>query len=303
MTLTQLRTFLAVADEASVRSAAERLVVSQPSVSAAVASLEKELGVALVARQGRGLRVTPAGAVFAARVRESLGLLDSAVRSAQSLEAPGQGTAQLVTVTTAAERLVPPLLAVFRQEHPEAGVAVQVGSPTMVWEALRDHVADLAIAGRPPMAAPLRVLATAPNQLVLVGPPHDNGRAPLDRLAHLTWLLREAGSGTRDAADTLLDDLGINPPTMMLGSNGAIEQAVVAGLGVALISLDAVADRIRSGTVAVWPCPGTPLERPWHLVAHASAPLSPTATLLAVSMTSVPDRFVLTAGGRQALGA
>ncbi|MDP9072744.1 MAG: LysR family transcriptional regulator, partial [Actinomycetota bacterium] len=73
MTLTQLRTFLAVADTASVRAAAERLVVSQPSVSAAVASLEKELGVALVARQGRGLRVTAAGVAFAARVRESLG--------------------------------------------------------------------------------------------------------------------------------------------------------------------------------------------------------------------------------------
>jgi DNA-binding transcriptional LysR family regulator len=192
-------------------------------------------------------------------------------------------------------------LAVFRHEHPDAGVAVQVGNRTMVWEALRDHVADLAIAGRPPMTAPLRVLATAPNQLVLVGPPHGNGRVPLERLAHQTWLLREAGSGTRDAVDTLLDDLGIDPPTMMLGSNGAVEQAVVAGLGIALISLDAVADRIRSGTVAVWPCPGTPLERPWHLVAHASAPLSPTANLLAVSMTSVPDRFELTEEGRQAL--
>src|ERR1700761_3882571 len=92
VTLTQLRTFLAVAETASVRSAAERLVVSQPSVSAAVASLEKELGVALVARQGRGLRVTAAGEAFASRVRESLGLLDAAVRAAQSLEAPGQGS-------------------------------------------------------------------------------------------------------------------------------------------------------------------------------------------------------------------
>ncbi|MGH9126802.1 MAG: LysR family transcriptional regulator [Acidimicrobiales bacterium] len=301
MTLTQLRTFLAVAETASVRSAAERLVVSQPSVSAAVASLERELGVALVARQGRGLRVTAAGTAFAARVRESMGLLDSAVRTARSLEAPGQGHVHMVTVTTAAEHLLPPLLAVFRHQHPGAGVSVQVGNRTMVWEALRDHVADLAIAGRPPAAAALRVLATAPNQLIVVGPAPHNGRVPLARLENQTWLLREAGSGTRDATDQLLADLGISPPTMILGSNGAVEQAVVAGLGIALISLDAVADRIAGGSVSVWPCPGTPMDRPWHLVAHASATLSPTATLLAQSMTGVPDGFELTDEGREAL--
>lgn len=301
MTLTQLRTFLAVAETASVRSAAERLVVSQPSVSAAVASLEKELGVALVARQGRGLRITPAGLAFASRVRQSLGLLELAVRSARSLESPDQGSVHVVTVTTAAERLLPPLLAVFRRDHPNADIAVQVGNRTMVWEALRDHSADLVIAGRPPATAPVRVLATAPNQLVLVGPPIGEGDVSVGALANQTWLMREAGSGTRDAADNLLEELGIRPSTMLLGSNGAVEQAVVAGLGVALISLDAVADRLATGEVSVWPCPNTPLDRPWHLVAHASGNLSATATLLARSMTAVPDRFHLTGEGRSAL--
>jgi DNA-binding transcriptional LysR family regulator len=301
VTLTQLRTFLAVAETASVRSAAERLVVSQPSVSAAVSSLERELGISLVVRQGRGLRVTPAGAAFADQVRQSLGLLDLAVRSARSLEAPDQGIVQLVTVTTAAERLLPPLLAVFRQQHPSADVAVQVGNRSLVWEALRDHSADLVIAGRPPAAAPVVVLATAPNQLVLVGPPRADGPVPVAALAHQTWLMREAGSGTRNAADALLADLGIQPRTMLLGSNGAVEQAVVAGLGIALISLDAVADRIISGSVAVWPCPGTPLDRPWHLVAHASGDLTPTALLLVRSITGVPDHFDLTPEGVQIL--
>jgi DNA-binding transcriptional LysR family regulator len=301
VTLTQLRTFLAVAETASIRAAAERLFVSQPSVSAAVAGLEKELGVSLVARQGRGLRITPAGTAFAVRVRQSLGLLDLAVRTAQSLESPGLGSVKVVTVTTAAERLLPPLLAVFRQQQPNAGISVQVGNRTMVWEALRNRTADLVIAGRPPAATPFVVLATAPNQLVLVGPPIGNRPVPIAELADQTWLMREAGSGTRQSADNLLAELGIDPPTMLLGSNGAVEQAVVAGLGVALISLDAVVDRIASGAVSVWPCPGTPLDRPWHLVAHATGSLSPTAALLAQSMTAVPDCFDLTPDGRVAL--
>jgi len=306
MTLTQLRTFLAVAETGSVRAAAERLVVSQPSVSAAVASLERELGVTLAARYGRGLRITTAGAAFAAGARASLGLLDQAIRHARSIEEPGRGTVRVVAVTTAAERLLLPLIADFRRANPGAGVTLHVGNRTTVWEALRDHEADLVVAGRPPAAAPARVLARAENRLVVVGPPPaGEGTTALRRatsmLSRQTWLLREEGSGTRDAAEALLAELGIEPPTMILGSNGAIEQAVAVGLGVALISLDAVAASLADGSVTVWSCPGTPLNRPWHLVAHASEPLSPTARALARSMAAAPGGFSPTADGRRLL--
>ena len=82
MTLGQLRTFLAVAETGSGRAAADRLVVTQPAVSAALAALQKEVGVALVAREGRGLRLTPAGTVFAGYARRILGLADKAVAAA-----------------------------------------------------------------------------------------------------------------------------------------------------------------------------------------------------------------------------
>jgi DNA-binding transcriptional LysR family regulator len=88
---------------------------------------------------------------------------------------------------------------------------------------------------------------------------------------------------------------------MILGSNGAIEQTVVAGSGVALISLSAVAESIAAGTIAVYNCPGTPLDRPRHLVVHASGTLSPTAHLLARSMIEIPNLFVLTSDGRRLL--
>lgn len=306
VTLTQLRTFLAVADTGSVRAAAERLFVSQPAVSAGVSALEKDLGVALLARHGRGLRLTDAGRQFADAVRACLGLLDHAIRSASSADAPESGVVQVMAVTTAAERLLPPLLARFRGVHPRVGLSVRVGNRMTVWQALRDHDADLVIAGRPPAAVPARVLGRAPNRLVLIGPPEPAKRsrpagaaADARALADQTWLLREAGSGTRTAADELIEALGITPATMILGSNGAVEQAVAAGLGVGLVSLDAVADRIADGAVVVRPCPGTPVERPWHLVAHASAPLTPTATLLAASMLGAGGPFRATPEGRR----
>lgn len=303
MTLTQLRTFLAVVASGSVRAAAEQLVVSQPAVSGAVASLQRELGVELIAREGRGLRITPAGDAFATSVRAGLSLLDHGVRAARSVQEPDRGTVRIAAVTTAAERLLLPLLAEFRREHPQAEVTVHVGNRTTMWEALGDHDADLVVAGRPPPTARARILGRAANRLVLVGPPPPPSASSggVASLASTTWLLREEGSGTRDATDELLTQLDIDPPRMILGSNGAVEQAALAGFGVALISLDAVGASLASGELDLYECRGTPLERPWHLVSADDVALTPTAALAARSMLRSPGGFVATAEGRRLL--
>ena len=305
MTLNQLRTFVAVADAGSVRVAAESLLVSQPAVSAAIASLERELGVALVARHGRGLRLTGAGTAFADDVRTSIGLLDQGSRRARSIEDPGRGTVRIVAVATAAERLLLPVVARFREQHAEAGVTIQVGNRMTVWETLRHREADLVVAGRPPVAVPADTLARGKNRLVVIGPasatPRTNGADAVHDPARETWLLRERGSGTRAAADALLAELDIDPPTMILGSNAAIERGVALGLGVALISLDAAAECISQGSVTVWACPGTPMDRPWHLVCYSGEPLGPTALALVRSMVGPAGSLKATAEGRRVL--
>lgn len=305
MTLGQLRTFAAVADAGSVREAAESLLVSQPAVSAAIASLEQELGVALVARHGRGLRLTAAGTAFADDVRTSLGLLDHGSRRARSIEDPARGTVRLVAVATATEQLLLPLVARFREHHPDAGVTVQVGNRMTVWETLRHRQADLVLAGRPPAAVPADTLARGENRLVVIGPASarstTNGADGAQDPARQTWLLREPGSGTRAAADALLAELDIDPPTMILGSNAAIERGVELGLGVGLISRDAAAERISQGSVTVWACPGTPMNRPWHLVCYSGEPLGPTALALARSMVGPGGSLKATAEGRRIL--
>ncbi|MDQ3680553.1 MAG: LysR substrate-binding domain-containing protein, partial [Actinomycetota bacterium] len=113
--------------------------------------------------------------------------------------------------------------------------------------------------------------------------------------------LREPGSGTRAAADALLAELGIDPPTMILGSNAAIERGVEMGLGVGLISFDAAAERISQGSVTVRACPGTPIDRPWHLVCFSGEPLGPTALALVRSMVEPDGSLKATAEGRRIL--
>jgi DNA-binding transcriptional LysR family regulator len=101
-------------------------------------------------------------------------------------------------------------------------------------------------------------------------------------LAGQAWLLREPGSGTRAATDALLTELDIAPLTLMVGSNGAIRESASVGLGVTLISRDAVAAELADGRLVPLPVPATPMHRDWYLVARADPPgaLPPAAARL-----------------------
>ena len=113
LTLGQLRTFLAVASTGSVRAAADQLVVTQPAVSSALAAVRKQVGVALVTRDGRGLRLTPAGEALAERARAALALLDEAVAAARGEADPDRGRLRLASVTTAGVPHAAPLCPAF----------------------------------------------------------------------------------------------------------------------------------------------------------------------------------------------
>lgn len=148
MTLTQLRAYVAVATAGSVRAAAEELFVSQPAVSAAVGALQKELGVTLVTREGRGLQLTPAGRVFARYARQLLGPLDEALAATAGQVDPERGRVRVAAATTAGEHVLPRYLASFRARYPEAEVSLEAGNRVRVWDVLDNREVDLAIGGR-----------------------------------------------------------------------------------------------------------------------------------------------------------
>jgi LysR family transcriptional regulator, low CO2-responsive transcriptional regulator len=280
MTLNQLRTFLAVAEHGSVRAAADELVVTQAAVSASLTALQKSLGVGLLQPDGRGLRLTPAGRAYAGYVRRILGLLDEAGRAAAAAADPEHGELRIAAVTTAAEQILPGLLSGFRARHPQMGVRLEAGNRDRVRALLDRHQVDLVLYGRPEPGWDVRVLAVRAHQLVVVAAPGLAAQAPashlLPWLASQAWLLREPGSGTKAATDTLLTELDIAPLTLMVGSNGAIRESARVGLGVTLISRDAVATELAAGHLAELPVPGTPMHRDWYLLAHPGS-LPPAA--------------------------
>ena len=308
VTLNQLRTFLAVADNGSVRAAAAELVVTQAAVSASLATLQRALALQLVKPDGRGLRLTAAGAAYADHVRRALGLLGEAGRAAAAAADPEHGELRIAAVTTAAEQIVPALLAGFRRRHPDVGVLLEAGNRERVTALLEQHQVDVLIGGRPQPGLEVTVQAVRPHQLVVVAAPSLPGRAGssgraggragsggragggtsngpaadqalLTWLARQTWLLREPGSGIRAATQALLADLDIAPLTLTVGSNGAIRESAGVGLGVTLVSRDAIEAEAAAGRLAELPVPGTPLHRDWHLVTRPG-PLTATAAWL-----------------------
>jgi DNA-binding transcriptional LysR family regulator len=283
LTLNQLRTFLAVADSGSVRSAAEELVVTQAAISASLAALQRSLAVQLLQPEGRGVRLTPAGLVFAGYARRALGLLEEASRAAAAAADPERGELRIAAVTTAAEQIMPGLLSGFLQRHPDVGVLVQAGNRERVTSLLERHQVDLVLAGRPAPGSDLEILAVRPNHLVVVAAAAlARARGSDDMvpwLARQTWLMREPGSGTRATAEALLADLDITPLSLTLGSNGAIRESAGIGLGVTLVSRDAIEPELASGRLHELAVPGTPLHRDWYLVGRPG-PLAEPATWL-----------------------
>lgn len=223
----------------------------------------------LFERSGRGLQLTEAGRIFADYARRILGLIDESLAASRHGRDAEQGRLRLGTVTTAGEYLAPGLLATFTHRYPDVEITLDVGTRDSVFARLSDHQLDVVIGGRPPRGRGLVSRATRPNSLVVVA-----ADGPAVDLAATTWLLREPGSGTRDATLALLESLQIYPRTLTLGSHGAVVASTVLGLGVTVASADAVRQHLEQGQLQRLPVRGTPLDRPWHAVTSTA----PTAT-------------------------
>lgn len=296
ITLTQLRSFLAVLRTGSVTAAAEELVVTQPSVSAAVSALSRELGVELTQRVGRSIQPSPAGEAFAPFAADVIGLLDQGGRAAREAADMTSSELRLAAVTTAGEHIVPPLIEAFSTLHPQITLNLDVGNRARVFERVRLHRSDVAIGGRPPGEGVVgeRFLD---NPLVVITKPGDplarRRSVPIEELAERPWLLREEGSGTRTMTEEILAANGLDPPVLTLGSNGAIKQGARAGLGVSIQSRLTTQLELDSGlltTIDVSP----PLPpRHWYLLRPEHGPVRrPVQEFLA---------FVRSAEGRKAI--
>jgi LysR family transcriptional regulator, low CO2-responsive transcriptional regulator len=278
ITLNQLSSFLAVAREGSVSGAAEKLYVTQPSISAAVSALSREIGVDLTERVGRGIGLTAAGEAFRPYAADVLGLIEQGRQAAREAADFSMRSLRIVAVATAAEYVVPSLLRAFHRLHPEVNLALEVANRATVFERVLEHEVDVAIAGRPPEDERIAGLAFLKNDLVLIVAPDDALAGRTIRPEELTervWLMREPGSGTRQLVTEFLAEHDLRPQSLTLGSNGAIKEAVRLGLGVSIQSRVAVEHELETGSLAEVTLRGGLPRRQWYALHSATVPPRP----------------------------
>ncbi|HAF56151.1 MAG TPA: LysR family transcriptional regulator [Thauera sp.] len=280
LTFHQLRLLLAVSRLGSVTRAAQRLHLTQPTLSAQLRQLAEQVGLPLFERVGRKLHLTAAGhAVLdtAQRVEQELESLDETLAE---LRGDVVGRLQLAVVSTA-ETFIPRLLGDFRRERPAVEVSLVVLNRDAVIRRLADNRDDLYIMSRPPQAPPVVATPFLSNPLVVVAaadhPLAGQESLPIEALADEEFVLREPGSGTRQAAEQFFAAHGLAlRPRLELGSNEAVKQAVAGGLGLSLLSAHALAHAVDEG-IAVLRVEGTPLPNQWQVVYPAGKRLSPLA--------------------------
>lgn len=278
-TIRQLQIFSVAATHLSFARAAEKLHLTHAAISLQIKQLEEVFGAVLFDRIGKRVFLTEAGQILLDHARQILQSLKDVDESLMVLKGL-KGGRVAIAVTSTAEYFAPGLLAEFRQAQADVRVRLLVNNRKEVNRLLISNEVDLAIMGRPPVGMDALAVNFAPHPLVIIAaaehPLAGRARISFNELADETMIVRESGSGTRSAMEEFFLQHAIKPHIdMEMGSNEAIKQAVVAGLGISFISQHTLGLELSAGRLVVLKVEGTPVIRRWFLVRHKSKRLTP----------------------------
>lgn len=280
-----LEIFCRVCEEKSFSRAAERLGLSQPTVSSHIKSLERQAGASLIDRSGREATLTPLGALVYEHGRRIVAAKRALLEEIDRALSRFEGRLRIGASTTPGEHLLPPLIHGFRAAFPEVEISLRVRDSADILEGVEHGGIEMGFVGvQPPGETALRFEDFASDRLVLVapaGPPWEGvAEVTLERLCREPLVVREPSSGTRRMFERRLAELGrglwdLNVVAEM-GSTSAVKQAVLSGLGVAVVSSLAIRQEVEGGRLKVLPVPEIdPLERRFFAVTHCDRPQSP----------------------------
>lgn len=279
LTLRHLEVFAATARAGSTRAAADRVARSQSAASAALADLEAVLQTQLFDRVGRRLVLNEHGRAL---LPHAVALLDQAGELERRFVADHAAPLRLASSFTIGEYLLPALVAQWKQGHPRSPVKLAIANTHDVLRAVAAFEADIGFVEGTGSHPELSVRHWLDDELVVVcAPGHALARrrnVSATDLAAAPWVLREMGSGTREAADRWLTrELGQFTVALELGSNEAVKHAVAAGLGLGCLSRHAVAEALQLKRLAAPAHRLPPIRRALAVVVHRSRRLGTVA--------------------------
>jgi LysR family transcriptional regulator, low CO2-responsive transcriptional regulator len=306
VTLRQLRIWGLVAEHLSFSRAARELHLTQPAISIQVKQLQESAGVPLYEQIGKKLHLTDAGmelARYAASVTE---LLRDAEETLALHRGITGGSVRIGVVSTA-KYFAPSMLGAFTRIHPDVRINLSVANREEIIKLLADNAIDLAIMGRPPKGLRTVAAAFAKHPLVIIAPTDHplagKRHIPLQELAHETFLMREAGSGTRTSMQKTFRDRGVPYRAgMEISSNETIKQAVMGGLGVAFLSIHTVGLELGAERLVVLDVADLPIMRDWFVIHLKDKRLTPVSAALKDFLLANGARIIEETTGVDAAG-
>lgn len=283
ITFRQLRLFLALAETGSVSAAARMVHVTQPTASMGLKEITDAVGVPLYEVVARKVHLTAMGQELAKTARAISTEWESFEQEVHGVKGLTQGKLKVAVVSTA-KYFIPRILGAFCAKYPQIDISLEVLNRDGVVKRLEENLDDLYIMSQPPLHLDIDDEVFMPNPLLLIAS-KDHLLAKkkivdLSSLKNEKFIFREKGSGTRMATDTYFKRLKLKPNIRLeLGSNEAIKQATIGGLGIAVLSKHALGEKSDQEEVAILKCKEFPIESSWHIVSPKGKKLSPIATI------------------------
>jgi len=296
MNLQNLRVFLKVAELEHITRASEELSLSQPAVTKTIQSLEQEIHLALVERQGRRIVLTHAGRVLQSYARKIFALEREMEEALAVLRDGEGGEVTLAANTTAGVYLLPPIVARFQARFPKVKLNIAILNSHEIVEGTLNWSLDFGLVEGDVVTLPpgLKVHPFARDELILiVAPNHPWSQLSTlkpDMLASDALLLREQGSGIREVIEHRLQLHGVQVrPLLTLTDNEAIKQMVINGVGAAIVSSLTVQRELASGSLVRVPLVGLDLHPQLSLIMREDKQLSRAAQAFCSFLLPAPS--------------
>lgn len=270
LTLRQLRIFTTAAKLLSFSRAAEHLHITAPAVSQQIKEMEMDLGCKLFRREGRSVSLTIAGEQFLVYALKILSTLEQAQQALNDLQGTYSGSLTIGLVSTT-RYFFPTILAEFQKQYPQVHIRVDVKNRAQLIEQLHAGDIDLAMMGKPPTGLMGHASRFAMHPHVFIASPqhplaHQNSLSP-QVLSQVEIITREQGSGTRYIMENFFQRHHLNPSTRIeISGNETIKQAVIAELGISLVSIHTINQEVKNHQLSVLDIEGTPIMRDWYVV-------------------------------------
>ncbi len=273
LNLHHLRVFAVVGKLGGIGVAARAIGVSQPAVSRSIRELEAELGLRIIERGTTGIVLTAAGRELYEHAQAVIAAERAAEEAMLAVRGLSRGTLHVGASTTIATYLLPPLIGAFTRAHPGIELRLSAVHTRVLVPLVCHHQVDVALAEAPVTDPRIVVRRWITDEMVVIASPahplaqraRDGHAIAPSALDEELLILREPESGTRDLVLRALSAANIAPArTMAVDGTEVIKQLVAEGVGIAVVSRDAVADQVSLGRLVTLRVDGLTIVRPFN---------------------------------------